>query len=211
MKEKFQFYKNIILVVASALTLVVVTFAWFSTPSTSGLPSIKSLITDDLINVQFYQSLDNGATYQKMSNSTDISIDGVAGTYSKYRIIVRTSTANKMNISMGIEDIPSNMNEQLKEAVCIKYSLYSASKNKSGAIVDGSLITSSTGTDGYVSLSELVDGTIFNNYSISDYQQNTNDYFVIYYEIGISENAPATIQNMKSDLGSISLSAQLKG
>lgn len=211
MKERFQFYKNIILVVASALTLVAVTFAWFSTPFASNVPSFKAEVDSELINVQFYESLNNGTTYQKMDSSTDISVSGVAGTFEKYKFIVKTTSAEKMNLTMCIDDLPSEMNADLKDAVCIKYEMYTATKDSSGNITQGSLITSSTGTDGYVSLSDITSGVIFNDYSIADYQQTKNDYFVIYYEIGISENASTSIQGLSSDLGSIRLSAQLQG
>ena len=211
MKEKFQFYKNIILVVASALTLVAVTFAWFSTPFTNAVPKFTADIDNKLIDVKFYESLNNGSTYQIMSASSDIAVSGVAGTYEKYRIVVKTTTADKLNLSMCIDDLPANMNKKLRDAVCVKYDLYKAVKRSNGVIEDGNLITSSTGVGGYVSLSELSNGVIFNDYSVGEYQQAKNDYFVIYYEIGISEGASSDVQGLSSDLGSIRLSAQLQG
>ena len=211
MKEKFQFYKNIILVVASALTLIAVTFAWFSSPSTSKVPEFKADIDNKLIDVHFYESDDNGSTYQLMPKNSDISIDGVAGSYGKYKIIVKTTTADKLKLSMCIDDLPANMNAQLKDAVCVKYDVYKATKRSNGIIGDDSLIVSSTGTSGYVSLSDITNGILLNDYSIGSYQQSKNDYFVVYYEIGISESAPSSIQGLSSSLGSVRLSAQLQG
>lgn len=211
MKEKFQFYKNIILVVASALTLVAVTFAWFSSPLTNTVPSFKADVDNKLINVQFYESSNNGSTYQLMSTSSNIDVSGVAGSYEKYKIVVKTTTKDKLKLSMCIDELPANMNAKLKDAVCVKYDLYKGIKRSNGVIEDGSLITSSTGVGGYVSLSDLANGVIFNDYSVGDYQQTKNDYFVVYYEIGISEGASSDVQGLSSDLGSIRLSAQLQG
>ena len=63
--KKFQFYKNIILVVASALTLVAVSFAWFSTSFKTALPPIEAVVDGDVIAVDFYQLDDAGAYQQK--------------------------------------------------------------------------------------------------------------------------------------------------
>ena len=41
MKKEFAFIKNLILAVASALTLIAVSFAWFSNSSENFVPSIK--------------------------------------------------------------------------------------------------------------------------------------------------------------------------
>ena len=58
--KKFSFYKNIILVVASALTLVAVTFAWFSVAYVNDISGIQASVSGDLIKVDFYEQNDDG-------------------------------------------------------------------------------------------------------------------------------------------------------
>lgn len=203
MKKKFQFYKNIILVVASALTLIAVTFAWFSTSNLNAVSGFKHNIGADLIDVDFYEK--SGSVYEKLDG--DISLEGaVSGTFSQYKMVVTTLTSDKLKLSFGIDDLPSNMNADLKNAVCIKYSLYSATKNKNGTFTEGTLISSSN--DAYVPLSELSDGVIINSLSLGQYQSTDMDYFVVYYEIGIAEGAN-NIQGQSSSLGSVRFSAQV--
>ena len=208
MKRNFQFYKNIILVVASALTLVAVTFAWFSTPSSNGVPGIKSLIGNELISVKFFESKDNGATYAKMDG--DISLENAEpGQYAKYKMEVMTYTEAPIALSFAIDNLPADMPQELKDEVCIKYTLHRASKNQQGKIEVGQQISASTG---YIPLSELNNGAIFgsDSFSLGNYQTSKNDYFVIFYEIGVSDDATRS-GGLESSLGNIRLSAQAEG
>ena len=206
MKTKFQFYKNIILVVASALTLIAVTFAWFSTSFHNGVGTITQSISADLIKVDFYEK--SGSKYVPMNG--DIELDGAeSGKYSQYKMVITTFTKDALNLSFGIDDLPKDMNADLKNAVCIKYSLYAATKNADGSFTEGICVSSTEGN--YVSLSTLTNGEIFNSLSLGNYQQadTDKDYFVVYYEIGLSESAGNNIQNMDSSLGSVRFNAKV--
>lgn len=210
MLKKFQFYKNIILVVASALTLVAVTFAWFSTSYNNSLDYIQAEIGGDIVNVEFYQA-DENEDYLPLEGNIELT-DFVPGSYNKYKMIVTTKTADPLNMNFGISGLPEDMNEDLKASVCIKYSLMSATKQTAAdgtvSYVDGTLISES---NGYVPLSELTDGAIFSGISLENYQSTSADDFVIYYEIGLSEDSPSTIEGLSSSLGDVKISAQRIG
>lgn len=210
MKSKFQFYKNIILVVASALTLVAVTFAWFSTSDNNNLSTIQTEVGGDIVNVDFYEANEND---EYVSLAGNIALDSfVPGNYNKYKMVVTTKTADDLSMNFGITGLPEDMNEDLKASVCIKYSLMSAVKQTAvdGTVsyIDGALISES---NGYVPLSDLTDGAIFNAISLANYQSTSADNFVIYYEIGLSESSPSTIEGLSSSLGDIKISAQRIG
>ena len=205
--KKFQFYKNIILVVASALTLVAVTFAWFSTSNEALFSPIGATVEGDPIRVEYYQA-DASDEYQALTG--DIMLDEfVAGSFNKYKFEVTTKTADKLKLGFAIADLPADMPQDLKDSVCIKYSIYSCSKS---ATADGTIVYTESeqiaSSADYVPLSELIDGTIFSALSLSNYQSTSADRFVIYYEIGLAEDSPSTISGLESSLGEIKISAQ---
>lgn len=210
MLKKFQFYKNIILVVASALTLVAVTFAWFSTSYENNLSAIQAEVGGDIVNVDFYQMDANGG-YGELTGNIELK-DFVPGNYNKYKMVVTTKTADPLSMNFGIVGLPEDMNADLKASVCIKYQLYSAAKQTAAdgtvTYVDGTLVSES---NGYVPLSELDNGAIFNAISLENYQSSSADSFVVYYEIGLSENSPSAIEGLSSSLGDIKISAQRIG
>lgn len=204
MKSKFQFIKNIIFVVASALTLVAVTFSWFSTSNTNGVPSMTMDITDDVIDTAFYEKIDT--EYVELDG--DITLDSVvSGEFNEYKMIISTNTSEPVKLSVCIDNLPEDLDEALKENVCIKYSLYKTTANPDGTYTDGQYVTGSNFN--YVPLSELADGVIFGGYSLGAYQETDNDYFALYYEIGLSYTAGNDVQGLTSDLGSLRLSAQI--
>lgn len=204
MKEKFQFYKNIILVVASALTLVAVTFAWFSTDKRNDVSSLQHVIGSELINVAFYEETTPNS-YQKMSGDIELN-EFVIGSHSKYKMAVTTYTDQPLSLTLAIDGL-SSVSSNFKNAIEVKYSLYKANKNANGTFSEtGSAIYQS---ENYVKLSELSStGNIFTRV-LNAYQSSSRDYFIIQYEIGISEDAPEEIEGMRSALGSVKVSAQL--
>ena len=210
MKSKFQFYKNIILVVASALTLVAVSFAWFSTSYKTALPPIEAAVDGDVIKVDFYQKDDTGA-YQPLTGDIELD-DFVAGSYNEYKFDITTKTADKISLGFAIENLPAYMPQELRDSVCIKYSLYSCvpSEAANGTVVynKDKLISES---EGYIPLSEFENGTVFSAISLSNYQTASSDRFVIYYEIGLAEDSPSTISGLESSLGDVKISAQRIG
>lgn len=212
MNKSYRTIKTLILVLASALTLVAVTFAWFSLSKEGLLPMITKKVTGGLVNITFQQTLDD-TTYQTLTGDIDLS-DCTAGQFNKYRLIITTNTADKIKLNFSIDDLPTDLPQALKDSVKIKYTLKKASKSvgSDGKTVytDGDTILASTGIDGYVSLSEITDSTVF-NVDISSYQTAVGDCFILYYEIGLGQDSPSTIQNKSAELGSVNIVAQLVG
>lgn len=210
MKRNVQLYKNIILVLASALTLIAVTFAWFTTSYDGGIAPINSAVGSSLINVRFYEA-DDAGKYQPLNGDIALT-DCVAGTFKQYKMIVTTTTPSALKMNFGITELPSDMPNALKDAVCIKYTVKKTTKSTAPdgteTYTDGVTIQQSTGE---IPLSELKNGSIFEALPLQSYQSTSSDNFVIYYEIGLSENSQSAVEGMQSSLGNVRVSAQLAG
>ncbi len=207
MKKYSSLIKNLIMVVASALTLVAVSFAWFTSSFSTNLEQYKVSVGGDTVKIDYYQMDDEGV-YQHLPGDIELN-DFVPGAYNKYKFGITTKTADKLKLKFEITGVPEDMPQELKESVQIKYSLYSQKKktNTDGTVtyVDAVLIAQN---ENYVPLSEVPDGVIIDSLTLESYQQTSSDRFAIYYEIGLSENAPAEISGLESSLGSIRISAQ---
>lgn len=209
MKKYSSLIKNLIMVVASALTLVAVSFAWFTSSFSTNLEQYEVAVGGDTIKVDYYQMDDAGA-YQPLPGDIELN-DFVPGKYNKYKFDITTKTSDKLNLKFEISGIPVDMPQELKDSVQIKYSIWSQKKQTTGgtvAYVDSELISQS---EDYVLLSKISDGVIINSLSLGNYQKTSSDRFAIYYEIGLSENAPPEVSGLESSLGSIKISAQRIG
>lgn len=210
MKSKFQFYKNIILLVASALTLVAVTFAWFNVTYDNEVSDFEATIGGDIINVDFFVA-DEEEKYSRLDGDIVLK-DFVPGSYNKYMMVVSTKTSDPLKMNFGIVGLPEDLNAELSDAVNIKYTLMTA---KETVGTDGKASYSGAdlidASNGYVPLSTLKDGIIFEGLYLANYQTSSADKFVIYYEIGLSETSPSSIGGLSSDLGSVKVSAQRVG
>lgn len=209
MKKYSSLIKNLIMVVASALTLVAVSFAWFTSSFSTNLDQYEVAVGGDTIKVEYYQMDDAGA-YQPLPGDIELN-DFVPGKYNKYKFDITTKTSDKLNLKFEISGIPVDMPQELKDSVQIKYSIWSQKKQTTGgtvAYVDSELISQS---EDYVLLSKISDGVIINSLSLGNYQKTSSDRFAIYYEIGLSENAPPEVSGLESSLGSIKISAQRIG
>lgn len=206
MKKYSSLIKNLIMVVASALTLVAVSFAWFTSSFSTNLEEYQVAVGGDTVKVDYYQ-LDDAGAYQPLPGDIELN-DFVPGKYNKYKFDITTKTADKLNLKFEISGIPEEMPEALKNSVQIKYSVWSQKKQTTDgtvAYVNSELISQS---EDYVLLSKISDGVIINSLSLGNYQTTASDRFAIYYEIGLSENAPPEISGLESSLGSIRISAQ---
>lgn len=203
MKSRFTFIKNIILIVASALTLVTVTFAWFSTDRQGTAGSVSVPVGAEKVKVVFYQQNSRG-TYEPLSG--DINLDNISsGEYKKYRIVIETFTRDGIDISLNISGLPSDISPALKSSVCTKYSLHKANL-VNNSVVDGDEIAHS---NGYVPLATTGNGNLLGApVSLANYQNSEHNYFVIYYEIGLSENADSGLSGLRASLGTLSVVAQ---
>lgn len=210
MKKYSSLIKNLIMVVASALTLVAVSFAWFTSNFSTNLDQYKVAVGGDTVKIDYYQ-MDDGGVYQPLIGDIELN-DFIPGEYNKYKFDITTKTSDKLNLKFEISGIPEDIPQELKDSVQIKYSLYSQKKktNTDGTVtyVDSVLVSESKG---YASLSEITDGVIIPSLSLGNHQTTASDRFAIYYEIGLSENAPPEVSGLESSLGSIKISAQRIG
>lgn len=206
MKKYSSLIKNLIMVVASALTLVAVSFAWFTSSFSTNLDQYEVAVGGDTVKVDYYQ-LDDAGAYQPLPGDIELK-DFIPGKYNKYKFDITTKTSDKLNLKFEISGIPEEMSEALKNSVQIKYSVWSQKKQTTDgtvSYVNSELISQS---EDYVLLSKISDGVIINSLSLGKYQTTASDRFAIYYEIGLSENAPPEVSGLESSLGSIRISAQ---
>lgn len=206
MKKEFAFIKNLILAVASALTLIAVSFAWFSSSSENFVPSIKGeVVSPTYASVAYYEA-DNNGNYSRLTGNIELK-NWSSGSFKKYKMILTTATDEKLKLSMAINELPSNMNSDLKKSVQVKYNVYKATKTMKNGVMtfnDGALLFSSD----YMSLADLSNGKIFDGRSLADSQTEKNDVYIIYYEIGLSADSPSSIEGLSSSLGTLQISVQ---
>ncbi len=206
MKKEFAFIKNLILAVASALTLIAVSFAWFSNSSENFVPSIKGeVVSPTYASVAYYEA-DNNGNYSRLTGNIELK-NWSSGSFKKYKMILTTATDEKLKLSMSINELPSNMNSDLKKSVQVKYNVYKATKTMKNGVMtfnDGALLFSSD----YMSLADLSNGKIFDGRSLADSQAEKNDVYIIYYEIGLSADSPSSIEGLSSSLGTLQISVQ---
>ncbi len=206
MKKEFAFIKNLILAVASALTLIAVSFAWFSNSSENFVPSIKGeVVSPTYASVAYYEADKNG-NYSRLTGNIELK-NWSSGSFKKYKMILTTATDEKLKLSMSINELPSNMNSDLKKSVQVKYNVYKATKTMKNGVMtfnDGALLFSSD----YMSLADLSNGKIFDGRSLADSQTEKNDVYIIYYEIGLSADSPSSIEGLSSSLGTLQISVQ---
>lgn len=206
MKKEFAFIKNLILAVASALTLIAVSFAWFSNSSENFVPSIKGeVVSPTYASVAYYEA-DNKGNYSRLTGNIELK-NWSSGSFKKYKMILTTATDEKLKLSMSINELPSNMNSDLKKSVQVKYNVYKATKTMKNGVMtfnDGALLFSSD----YMSLADLSNGKIFDGRSLADSQTEKNDVYTIYYEIGLSADSPSSIEGLSSSLGTLQISVQ---
>lgn len=206
MKKEFAFIKNLILAVASALTLIAVSFAWFSNSSENFVPSIKGeVVSPTYASVAYYEA-DNNGNYSRLTGNIELK-NWSSGSFKKYKMILTTATDEKLKLSMSINELPSNMNSDLKKSVQVKYNVYKATKTMKNGVMtfnDGALLFSSD----YMSLADLSNGKIFDGRSLADSQTEKNDVYIIYYEIGLSADSPSSIEGLSSSLGTLQISVQ---
>lgn len=206
MKKEFAFIKNLILAVASALTLIAVSFAWFSNSSENFVPSIKGEVVSPTYASVVYYEADNNGNYSRLTGNIELK-NWSSGSFKKYKMILTTATDEKLKLSMSINELPSNMNSDLKKSVQVKYNVYKATKTMKNGVMtfnDGALLFSSD----YMSLADLSNGKIFDGRSLADSQTEKNDVYIIYYEIGLSADSPSSIEGLSSSLGTLQISVQ---
>ena len=190
MKKDFRTIKNLILLMASALTLVAVTFAWYSLSKKTGDFVINSNVSGSTIAVQYFESKD-GTSYTKLDGALNMS-NMYEGETAHYRMDVKTFSDNLVRLIMGFEGL-SNTN------AAAKYVYF-----------DYKLVCPETGDElasgEKLRMSDYTSANVFAQ-DVSLYQKNGKCDFSIYYDVYVITNGESVPSDTTS-LGEVKLIGQ---
>ncbi len=190
MKKDFSTLKNLILLIASALTLVAVTFAWYSVTNKGGLSEIFGTVDGSTLSVVYNESTDDGATYNQLVGDIEMN-DMYQGKVKKYRMDVKTFPDIPIKLVMSFENLTAS--NDLVPYVYFDYKIVCNSTNTE--------LESKTG----LKMSDYAVSNVF-AYDISENQiQGNNDYSVYYdvYVITNDEDVSGT-----AELGNVKIQGQ---
>ncbi|MGN1168921.1 MAG: hypothetical protein ACI4RB_02275 [Acutalibacteraceae bacterium] len=106
MKKDFSTVKNIILLIASALTLVAVTFAWYAVNERGALSILSNKVNGSTLSVVYNES-DDGVTYNTLTS--DLNMDNMyEGKTKYYRIDVKTFPDVPIKIIMSFDGLSAS-------------------------------------------------------------------------------------------------------
>lgn len=198
MSKKFGFYKTIVLALASAVTLIAVSFAWFSTSNKMEIGAFSEYtLGDNVINVAFFK--DSGGTYVPTTDDFDVEFNPAGGA-SNYKIVVKKSGSGTINLNFSILELDT-ISADLKNNVYIDYSLVPLKNNGNGSYTEQTPILTSYDSPVDNKLLKEMNESIF---SASLNSSDIRDY-AIYYTIGLKAGASIGAVNDAS-LGRISIS-----
>lgn len=106
MKKKFSTIKNIILLIASAVTLVAVTFAWYSVADQSVVSSFDSNVAGSTLAVKYYKS-SNGSDFTETKEDFNM-VNMYAGSESYYRMDVTTFKNSPIKLVMSFDNLSAS-------------------------------------------------------------------------------------------------------
>lgn len=167
MKKDFKTIKNFILLIASALTLVAVTFSWFSLSKTAGNFTINSEVSGSTLAVKYYESKDEGKNYTLLSGDLSMS-DMYQGKRAYYRMDVRTFDDKMIKLIMSFDELKGSN-------VTARYVYF-----------DYKLVCKDTGevlkSEEALKMSDYTSANVF-AYDVSTYQKNNLNDFSVFYEV----------------------------
>ena len=199
MSRKFGFYKTIVLALASAVTLVAVSFAWFSTSNNVEIGALSQYtLGDSVLNVAFFKETSAGI-YVPTTDDFDVEFNP-AGGHSNYKMIVKKSGSGTVNLNFSILEL-DKISSDLKNNVYIDYSLVPLKNNGNGSYTEQTPILSSYNSPVDNKLLKEMNESIF---SASLNSSDIRDY-AIYYTIGLKAGASIGAVSDAS-LGKISIS-----
>lgn len=189
MKKDFGKIKNIILLIASALTLVAVTFAWYTVGNESGVSVFSPKINSSTLSAAYYES-DDGVSYNLLSG--EIEMDNMyEGKTKYYRINVKTFEDVPIRLIMNFEGI--NASNALLSYVYFDYSV----------VCNGTGEELEKGTA--LKMSDYTSSNIFAQ-DISSLQLNGNNAYSVYYNVYVITNGEDV--SGTADLGEIKIQGQ---
>lgn len=228
MNNRFQKVKNIIFLIASALALVAMTFAWFSVSNNNGLQSaIQKAVAGNLISAKFSEAaainasgeeLETGKTaldldYTFIGNSDDIKIDTmIPGQQKYYRSDFDITKGEKVSVALSFSNISTTITDELKNNLFVSYQIYKVTRTKvSGGYTDtNNTLINSSSTD--VGLSSITAAnptlTIFTGVDLSSYYSaDENTTFAVYYQIRLGSDYISSEAVSNLSLGTVKISA----
>ncbi len=189
MKINFKPVKNIILLIASALTLVAVTFAWYSLSKNVGNFQLDSDVSGSTLSVNYFVSSDGGKNYSKLIG--DISMNNVAeGQVEYYRMDVKTFKDKPVKLIMSFEGLTSN---NISSHVYFDYTL----KRKDTGVVLSEAQK--------LKMSDYVSNNVF-AFDVSSFQSSGVNEYVIDYNVYVVSDGESI--SGSSSLGEVKITGQ---
>ncbi len=193
MKNNFSVVKNLILLIASALTLVAVTFAWYAVTNQGDLAMFTGRVNGSTLSVDYYESTDNGATYEILNGDLEMN-NMVEGQKKMYRIDVKTFPDVPIRLVMSFENLVST-----NDLLPYIYFDYKIVCNTTGVELE-----SKTG----MKMSEYTVSNVF-AYDISDSQLEGNNDYRVYYDVYVITGGDSV--EGSAELGEVKLQGQQVG
>lgn len=193
MKNNFSTVKNLILLIASALTLVAVTFAWYAVSNQGSLSIFTGQVDGSTLSVTYNESGDNGATYQLLDGDLEMT-NMVEGQKKMYRIDIKTFPDVPIKLVMSFENLVST-----NDLLPYVYFDYKIVCNTTGVELE-----SATG----LKMSEYTVSNVF-AYDISDSQAEGNNDYCVYYDVYVI-TGDDTVSG-SAELGDVKIQGQQVG
>ncbi len=193
MKKDFRTIKNIILLIASALTLVAVTFSWFSLSKVAGNFTLNPNVSGSTLSVKYYESKDNGVNYTKLDG--DLAMDNMSqGQVAHYRMDVKTYKDALIKLVMSFDGL-TNSNTTAKYV----YFDYKVVCKATGDVI---------GNGEKCKMSDYTSSNVF-ACDLSAHQKNGYYDFYVYYDVYIISDG--TDISGSASLGEVKLTGQQVG
>ncbi len=193
MKKKFSTIKNLILLIASALTLVAVTFAWYAVSNQGSLSVFTGKVDGSTLSVVYNESTDGGNTYKLLTGDLEMT-NMVEGQKKMYKIDVKTFPDVPIKLVMAFDNLVSN-----NDLLSYVYFDYKIVCNTTGEELE-----SRTG----LKMSEYTVSNVF-AYDVSDYQKLGNNDYSVYYDVYVI-TGNETVEG-SAELGEVKLQGQQVG
>lgn len=166
MKNKFGTIKNIILLIASALTLVAVSFAWLSLSRRNVVSSVDTDVNGSTLAVKYYESTDGGSNYSLLSGNLEMN-NMSEGSKRFYKMDV-TTYSTPIKLIMSFDNLSSS--NTLAKSVYFDYKLVCNDNNQ--------VLANRTG----LKMSDYASTSVFSQ-DLSTMQGNGRRNYSIYYDV----------------------------
>ena len=190
MKNNFSTIKNLILLIASALTLVAVTFAWYAVSNQGSLSIFTGKVDGSTLSVTYCESADNGATYNALTGDLEMN-NMVEGQKKMYRIDVKTFPDVPVKLVMSFDNLIST-----NDLLPYVYFDYKIVCNATGAELDSRTA---------LKMSEYTVSNVFAQ-DVSAYQNDGNNDYSIYYDVYVITGEE--IVSGSAELGEVKIQGQ---